>query len=78
MSVMDVARRSIFVNCNLRGHATKLEEVHFLPVAFQNRMRWVGQTDKGQFVIFCQYAEKEFASSGPTTTISVSCAVNLS
>ena len=78
MSIVDEARHSLFVYCHLRGHATKLEQVDFLPVAFQDGVGWVGQTDKGQVVTFANSLKKAVASSGPTTTISVSCAKNLS
>ncbi len=78
MSIVDEARHSFFIYRHLRGHATKLEQVDFLSVAFQDSMCWVGQTDEGQVVSSANSSEKAFASSGPTTTISVSCAVNLS
>jgi len=51
MSVVDEARHSFFVYCHLSGHATKFEEVHFLSVKFQDSMRWVRQTDKGQIIL---------------------------
>jgi len=52
MSVMNETRHSLFVDEKLCGHTSKLKQVDFLSVAFQNSMRWVGQADKGQVMTF--------------------------
>jgi hypothetical protein len=36
----------------LRGLASELEKIHFLSVPLQHGMRWVGQADEGQLVLF--------------------------
>ena len=48
MPIMDEARDPIFINSYLGGHASLLEEIDLLPVAFQDRMAGVRQSDERQ------------------------------
>ena len=51
MTVVDEAGRASLVDEHLRWHAAQLEEVHFLAVALQHRVRRIGQADEGQRVV---------------------------
>ncbi len=52
MPVMDKTNHSFFIDRQLGGHASKLEQIDFLSTLFQYAVRWVRYADKWQSVLF--------------------------
>lgn len=52
MPIVDETGDPIFIDGDLGGHAPKLEEVYFLPVALQDRVAGVGQANEWQGIGF--------------------------